>query len=147
MLLFRFNDSYKEFVEKMLDGSDGYTVEDKHFMETMKSYIVNNQLKACYLDSILTYVESIECALNGTFYFNVFMEQKTTTSCSIYSDKTKVLKKQKQIKQQYKILRPMKLIYPTKENSKKTVNNSIALSYENQTNPSHSFTTLKLLQT
>jgi len=125
LLLFRFNDGYKEFVEKMLGGGDGYTVEDKHFMEIMKSYIVNNQLKACYLDSIITYIESIECALNGAFYFNVFMEQKTTTSCSIYSDKTKVLKQQKQIKQQYKILRPMKLIYPTKENSKKTVNNSI----------------------
>ena len=113
------------FVESLRNGT--YTDKVISFQFDVLRTFSETVIKGCYFNEVLHYIKSIEHAMNKTLYLNVFLEQKTVQSCSIYSDKKafKVINNKRNL--EYKIRRPMKLIYPTivPLPETKTVNNSM----------------------
>ena len=102
---------YNEFVESLRNGTCRNGILNFQF-DVLRTFS-ETVIKGCYFNEVLHYIRSIEHAMNKTLYLNVFLEQKTVQSCSIYSDKKafKVINDKRNA--EYKIRRPMKLIYPT----------------------------------
>ena len=104
-------ESYVEFVESVRNGS--CKIENCNFQFTVLLSFSKTTIKGCYFNEVLNYIKAVEHAMNKTLYLNVFLEQKTVQSCSIYSDKKSFKSYNDNRAQEYKIRRPMKLIYPT----------------------------------
>ena len=117
--------SYLDFVESLRNGTMKDSVIKFQFGVLLS--FSETAVKGCYFNEVLHYVKSIEHAMNKTLYLNVFLEQKTVQSCSIYSDKKAFKTLNDGRAKEFKIRRPMKLIYqlivPLPET--KTVQNSI----------------------
>ena len=73
------------FVESLRNGT--YTDKVISFQFDVLRTFSETVIKGCYFNEVLHYIKSIEHAMNKTLYLNVFLEQKTVQSCSIYSDK------------------------------------------------------------
>ena len=116
---------YVDFVESIRDDS----IDDEviKFQFAVLLSFSESRIKGCYFNEVLHYVKSIEHAMNKTLYLNVFLEQKTVQSCSIYSDKKAFKTLNDGRAKEFKIRRPMKLIYPliVPLAETKTVKNSI----------------------
>ena len=114
-----------EFVESL--RNDTCTDKVISFQFNVLRTFSETVIKGCYFNEVLHYIKSIEHAMNKTLYLNVFLEQKTVQSCSIFSDKKafKIINDKRN--SEYKIRRPMKLIYPSivPLHEAKTVKNSM----------------------
>ena len=119
------SESYVEFVESVRNGSCKNS--NCNFQYSVLLSFSKTTIKGCYFNEVLNYIKAIEHAMNKTLYLNVFLEQKTVQSCSIYSDKKSFKSYNDNRAQEYKIRRPMKLIYPTLVPlpATKTVRNSL----------------------
>ena len=104
-------ESYVDFVEGVRNGSNKDSVIN--FQYTVLLSFSKTTIKGCYFNEVMSYVKAIEHAMNKTLYLNVFLEQKTVQSCSIYSDKKSFKSYNDNRAKEYKVRRPMKLIYPT----------------------------------
>ena len=102
---------FLSFVESLRNGT--YKKQTICFQFDVLRTFSETTIKGCYFNEVLHYVKSIEHAMNKTLYLNVFLEQKTVQSCSIYSDKKSFKLLNDNRGKEFKIRRPMKLIYPT----------------------------------